>query len=211
MGLQLVSTIKEVLKIWNDEVKKSGIDAIYELDVKVRKKKFYLDKDNFYEHKIAEMLFFYKGDKTYLLWRKQLRMPTKVAKTAVHTIENAMIDDLYKYFLYEAIGIFGLQAKQSIIDQDSAEYDIEKDRFKAHDNFKNTVIEITEAGSFYEVGSKFDVFYQVDKGFAVYTEHDHGLKNNGIALIPTNHCKVIQETEKKIELYIPQPKKIILL
>ena len=211
MSATIKSAIDEVLEVWNHNVKANEVFIEYCLEIKIRKKNYYTSKTKFYTLPIAEILFISKGDENLLLWRKELQIPDKVKGVPKHQIHNNYIDQLYKYFLHECIGTFGVICSQSIKNQDYAEYDIEKDRLKPHPSFKDTVIECTENGKFYELGDTFDVFNKLENGYAVYTEHDVAKKTNGLAKIDFNHCKEIITTAQKIDLIVPKIPKIITL
>ena len=206
---QYGNLIQEVLKVWNQNVKSQEINVTYIIEIKHRVKKYYLTKDKSYERTISELLFYVKGDQDLLLYRKELQRP-KIKETPSYKVEQDLEDMLYKYFLHEAIGIFGQTCHQLITNQDYAEYDIEKDRLKAHPSFKDHVIEVLEDGAFYKKGDKFDVFNRGETSWIVYTAHDIGLPNGGFAKIDSIKCKVVQETEQKIELLEVQKPQIIL-
>lgn len=202
--------IHEVLEVWNNNVKAKGIDIEYTIEVKNRKKKYYTNKTEFFTLDVSELLFISKGTDNLLLWRKELQVPPKVQGVSKTQIYQNYEDQLYKYFLHECIGIFGLTCSESIKAKDYAPYDYEKDRLQANPAFKDTVIETTEDGVFYKVGDRFDVFNQLEMGWAVYTAHEVGNPNNGIAKIDFNKCRVVEETAQKIELIKPKVPKLIL-
>lgn len=212
MGAALKSTIVEVLGIWNQNVKAQGINIEYQVEVRNRVKNFYTTKTKFFTKDIAELLFISKGeDENLLLWRKEIEVPKKVTGVQKHIVRSSIEDNLYKYFLHECIGTFGVICSQSITNQDYAPYDLVKDRMDAHPSYKDHVIEVIEDGAFYEKGDTFDVFNKLDGGWGVYTQHDVGVPNGGIAKIDSTKCKVIQETAQKIELYTPPIPKIQLI
>lgn len=195
------STIEEVLKVWNKAVKESGIEADYKLDIHARVKQFYTTKTKYYEQRIGELNFFYvEKDKTYLLWRKEINVADKVKHTPDHEILNEARKDLFKYFLYEAIGVFGLQCKQLIDGLQYSEYDIKKDRIKGDNEYEACVIEVIEDGAFYEKGDTFDVFTKQNDVWGVYTSHDLWKGNNGIGKIANKDVKVIVNPKPVIEV-----------
>lgn len=226
MAAELKHSIQEVLNIWNENVKRNGIDTVYRIDVKSRKKKYYINRVDFYTLDISELLFICTErieiksetptdkpefkEESLLMWRKELQIPPKVKGVAKHQIYANYEDQLYKYFLHECIGIFGLTCTESIKAKDYAPYDIEKDRLVANPYYKDHIIECTEDGAFYKKGDTFDVFQELENGWAVYTAHELGIPNNGVAKIDRAKCKVIQETEQKIELIEVKKPSIIL-
>ncbi len=195
--------IQQMLESWNSAVKNQGIDKEYTLEVISRKKKYYINKVDFFEKDICELIFILKGKPNLLLWRKEVQCPPKVKGTSKHQIEKSIIDELYKFFLYECIGVFCLQTEASIKAKDYAPYDLEKDRLESNPSFKDMVIEATNKGDFYEVGNQFDVFQQGDNGWLVYTAHIAGSKTNGIALIPGKDCKVLIDKKPNIKIIKP--------
>lgn len=206
-----------IIKAWNDNLRDNGLTYSIDLRVKCRNKSFEVSKGKSFELRIAELLLYKipnedSKEKTLLLFRKEMRMPDKVRNaqdtkyTSQTSIENSYTDSLYKQFLYETIGTFTIAAEQNIISKDYAEYDIEKERLKPNPEFEGMVIEVTEAGVFYEVGDSFDVFTQVEDGWGVYTAHDCARANNGIAKIPGSICKVI--IDKKIDIEVVPEKKL---
>lgn len=196
----LEDIVVRVLKRWNDAVKESGFDDVYELIVKVRNKEFYINRKNLYEQPIAEMLLVVKGSPTLLLWRKEMRMPKKqqVKGTAYHRIEEDYRRDLYEYFFYECLGNFCNVTKTLITSQDYAEYDIEKDRLKADVSANGMIISTIEGGDWYEKGDEFDVFMVTDTGYFVYTAHDVARRNNGIAKIPKENAMIVEMAKPSI-------------
>lgn len=202
--------IHEVLKVWNDNVKAQEINIEYLIEVHNRKKKYYINKVDFYTLDISELRFISKGDENLLLWRKELQVPEKVKGVPKHQIYSNYEDQLYKYFLYECIGIFGMTCSESIKAKDYAPYDIDKDRLVANIYFKDHVIEATEDGAFFKKGDTFDVFNELEGGWAIFTAHEVGIPNNGIAKIDKTKCKVVVETAQKIELIKPKKSKLIL-
>lgn len=210
MAAELKHSVHEVLKIWNENVKNQKTNIEYVIDIYNRKKKYYTNRDKFYTLDIAELRFISKGDENLLLWRKELQIPDKVPGVSKDSIRRNYEDQLYKYFLHEAIGTFGMTAASLITNKDYAEYDVEKDRIKPDEYFKDHIVEATENGVFYEKGDKFDVFTELEGGWAVYTAHEAGNANNGIAKLDKSVSKVIQETAQKIELIEPKGSKLIL-
>lgn len=190
----------EVIKEWNAQVKVKGIEVEYILDVKCRKKKFYTNKKDFYEKSIAEIKLIHKGTPTILLWSLETDLPTKVKGMTKVQIENDVIQNLYKTFLYECIGLFCVTTKTLQDNKDMAEYDIENDRLKQDDSAIGMVISALEEGPFYNIGDEFDVFIQTDEYYGVYTQHDIGLKNNGIARVEKSKFLVKENAKQKIIL-----------
>lgn len=219
----LKAPIETILKMWNENSEKVGNTTSYSIEVKNRKKKYYINIKDFYELEICELIFVAKEQKEkvlevdgvekytedILLYRKELQVPKKVKNVPKYEVINNYEDQLYKYFLYECIGVFGITCLQTIKNQDYSSYDLDKDRIVGHPSFKDTVIETLEDGSFYKAGDQFDVFNQLDGGWAVYTQHDIGKVNNGLAKIDGNKCKVVKETAQKIELLESKSKLIL--
>jgi len=202
--------VTEVIKAWNDQVKNAytktqdpKLNIQFVLDVNIRKKKSYINRKDYFENKIAEIVLYHKGndkEPDLLLWRNQKIMPPKVKCVPVHQVESDYINSLYKQFLYEAIGNFCVTTKQLILSQDWAEYDIANDRLKQHESATDMIIQTLEDGEFYKKGDEFDVFMRLDEHYAVYTQHDIGKANNGIARIPIKKCMVTQNAKVKIIL-----------
>ncbi len=197
---------QEVLKTWNTNVKARGLNTVFTIKTSCRMKKFYETKERFEERKIAELLYLSEENgETILLWRNEIPMPDKVKGVPKHQVEKDFIDALYQSFLYECIGIFAITCQQSIKNMDYAEYDLINDRMKVHPDFEGMVIETLEdcpieRGGFYKKGDTFDVFYQVENGWVVYTSHPIGKSNNGCAKIPGNVCKVLVAKKVKLDI-----------
>lgn len=209
--LNVKQAVEEIIIVWNNQIKKSyeqtsdpKLNIEFEIKVGVRKKKYYINRKDFFENKVAEIVLYHKGlDKSQpdlLLWRTEDILPKKVKNVSSTTIENEYLNGLYKKFLYEAIGNFCITTKQLILSQDWAEYDIENDRLKQHESAVDMIIQVTEDGEFYKKGDEFDVFMVLDEYYAVYTKHDIGLRNNGIARIPIKDCLITQNAKVKIIL-----------
>lgn len=173
-------TISTILAQWNKDIIETGRTDIFILDVKCREKVFYINRIDTYKQNIAEMSFYVKGDPTLLLWRKELRMPSKVKGMTKVQVEEDYIRGLYEHFLYECIAAFSMTTRQLIITKDYAEYDIEKDRLKAHESGDGMIVSVTEDGPFYVKGNEFDVFMATDNAYFVYSAHDSCRPNNGI-------------------------------
>lgn len=199
-------SVQNTIKDWNNAVKQSGQDIEYILDVKVHNKKFYLNKKVFYENRVGEIKFI-KIDRTKtrpevrLLWDTECLVP-KIKQQKSDTTENHVIDQLHQAFLYEAIGMFAVTTAQLQENKDIAEYDIDKDRIKQDESAIDMEIQCIENGKFYAKGDEFDVFMVTDNNYHVYTQHDIGLKNNGIASIPKEHCMVTKNAKINIILDI---------
>lgn len=218
----LKQVVPEILNVWNGNVKKQGTNAEFKVIIKHRDKKYFLNKTKSYTQKVSELLFIYEGEKptlkegekaeieTLLLYRKEMIQPAKMKNTPQHEVDNYYEDLLYKYFLHEAIGVFGLSCKDLIEREDYSEYDLVKERIKGNPAYKDHVVEALEDGAFYEKGDQFDVFTKLENGWAVYTEHELGKPNNGVAKIDSIKCKVVQETEQKIELLQAKKPTIIM-
>lgn len=191
--------IKSVISQWNNDCKQSNVNQEYFLEVVVRKKKYYLNRNNFFEKNIAELRFFTKGDKTFLLWRKELNVPKKVANTPQHLVEEDLRRELYYYFLYECIGAFAIITQRTIESKDNAPYDLEKDRLvpdvSAGYDF---IIKTTKPGMFYEEGQEFDVFMVTDEGYLVYTAHDLARPTGGVAKIDNDAAIVVSRGVPKL-------------
>lgn len=187
------SAINKVLKSWNEEVARVGQTVQFFIDVKCRVKKFYVNKKDYYEQKIAELSLYQTGDKDLLLYRKELIMPKKVDKTPQHQIDAEFKEMLYEYFLYETIGTFCVTTQQAILNQDNAEYDIKNDRLKPHPDCNGMIVKATGKGMFYNEGDEFDVFYYNTDAYFVYTAHDCAKMNNGIGKIECKNCMIIDK------------------
>lgn len=189
--------IINVIKHWNTEVKAKKIDAEYVLDVTCRKKKFYTNRKDFYERDIAEIKLILKGKETRLLWSLECDIP-KIKGMSRVLVETDIKQNLYKSFLYECIGMFCVSTERLQDSRDMAEYDIEKDRMKQDESATNMIIQVLTDGPFFTKGDEFDVFLVSDDYYFVYTQHDEGLKNNGIARLPKGDCMVTQNAKIKI-------------
>lgn len=197
--------IQGTLRDWNAEVADRENKFQFEIKASVRTKKVHVNKNDFVEKEIMELLFLHKktdpSEKDFLLWRREYLVPPKQKGKSIVQRNNTFKDFLYKNLMYEMMGVFALTTKQTIITQDYAEYDIEKDRIKQHESAVDMVIKTLVAGPFFEVGNEFDVFMDLEgEYYAVYTEHEFGRKNNGIARIPKKDCLVIQAAKKQIIL-----------
>lgn len=207
MTTEIGKVAESVIKYWNINVAavaKSQEDDkpdVYHLECGVRKKKYYINKDVFLEKKIAEIRFFVKGKEDLLLWRSEIEIPKKVKNTPAHYVEDECMSNLYHSFFYEAFGVFAVVTKGGIQREDYAEYDLEKERLKQHDSAIDMVIQTIDVGPYYGKGENFDVFMDIDdQYYAVYTQHEIGQANNGIARMPKNHAIVTVPPKKKIIL-----------
>lgn len=189
--------IINVVKHWNAEVKAKGIQAEYLLDVSCRNKKFYVNRKDFYERDVAEIKLILKGTETKLLWSLECDIP-KIKGMSRNSVEVEIKQDLYKSFLYECIGMFCVSTERLQASKDMAEYDIEKDRMKQDESATDMIIQVLTDGPFFKKGDEFDVFLVSDDYYFVYTQHDEGLKNNGIARLPKGDCMVTQNAKVKI-------------
>lgn len=209
----MISAIRDIvtktIEEWNANVNQLGHKYHIECNVSIRIKKFYIDKKNFLERGVAELTLLQVKDdpseKDFLLYRKEviLRPGDYNAKGKVsNETERDYTNHLYRCLLYEAIGIFTIATRETIISQDYAEYDIVNDRLKQHESAVGMVIKSQVAGPFYEVGTEFDVFMDMDgeEKYAVYTQHEAGRGNNGIAIVPHKDFMVIEAAKKSIIL-----------
>lgn len=190
--------IIKALENWNQTLTSEGHDYQVKLETKCRKKKFYLNKDGFFERRIAEISLYQVGKPTLLLWRKELLMPEKVANVPQHEIDEAYKRDLYQFFFFEIVGIFAQVTAHNLRAEDAAEYDLEKDRLRAHPAAEGMVVMVTKAGTFYELNDKFDVFYESENNYNVYTAHDMAVRNGGIASIPKTDAIVVEQAKPRI-------------
>lgn len=198
--ISLENAVNTTIKRWNENCKSLGINQEYFIDIKCRNKKFYLNRNDFYEKYIAEMTLYTKGDVTLLLWRKQIIMPDKVKGVPKHIVENEYKDELYEYLMYEAIGNFCVTTKALITNRDYAEYDIEKDQLKPDASANGMVLQTTKKGPFFEPGQDFDVFMCTDDYYLVYTCHDIATPTNGIAKMQKDECFVKEMAKPSIIL-----------
>lgn len=196
----IASVVVEVLKHWNEDVKAAGHDQEFILDVKTRNKTYHVNRKDTFEVPIAEMSLYVKGTPTLLLWRKELRMPKEVTKTPMHQVHEEYKRSLYRYFFYECVANFCMATKAVILSEDHAEYDMEKDRLKAHVSGDGMIISVTKDGMFYDIGDEFDVFMVTDDAYFVYTAHDIAKPNNGIAKIDKDVCLVKELAKTRILL-----------
>lgn len=205
--MQIVkSLIDDVLEEFNKTIKQEGFNYRVYVTAKCRKKKFYLNRKDFYEQDIAEMSLYQKGEPTLLLWRKEILMPGKVEGVHPSKVEAHFMRQLYFYLFFEAMGNFCNVLGRLITSEDYAEYDIDKDRMKAHSSGDGMVVKTLKAGEFFEKDNEFDVFMVTDKFYFVYTAHGIAAKNNGVWRIPLEDCMMVKMADVKI-LSLDQLKK----
>lgn len=198
--ISIESGIKACLESWNKQCVTSNLDYGFDYKIQCRVKKFYINKKDFFEQRIAEFSLYQTGKKPLLLWRKELRMPDKVKNVQQQDIDMDYMEQLYHYFLYEMMGSFCVLTRQAIINQDHAEYDVELDRLKPHPNSNGMIIQTTKAGEFFEPNDQFDVFHYTDGNYWVYTAHERGRPNNGLAKISDKDCMIIKQAVPTLEL-----------
>lgn len=192
--------IVTILQHWNEDCKEAEVNQEYFLDIKLRDKKFYLNRKDFYERPIAEITLYTKGELTLMLWRKQLIMPGKVKGQSIVQRDEEYKRSLFKYFLYECIGNFCITTGKLITNRDYAEYDIDNDRLKADSSANGMIITTLQDGTFYEKSQDFDVFMVTDDAYFIYTAHDIAVPNNGIAKIDKEHCMIKEMNKQSIIL-----------
>ncbi len=204
-----MSAIKEIIEKtlteWNGECHNTEQKFTFEIKCNVRMKKFYINKNNFIEEEVAELLFIHKkldpSESDLLLYRKELPVYPKQKHESIEVRNRKFIDSLYRHLVYEMLGAFSIMTKQSIINQDYAEYDIENDRLKQHESANGMSVKTLVGGPFFEIGDEFDVFMDTEGDYyAVYTAHEYGKKNNGIARLPKADCLITNAAKKKIIL-----------
>lgn len=207
MTTEIGNVAESVIKYWNINVANVAKEAgeenpdVYHLECGIRTKKYYINKDVFLEKRIAEIRFFIKGKEDLLLWRSEIEVPKKVKNTPTHRVEAECISNLYHSFFYEAFGVFAVVTKGGIQREDYAEYDLVNERLKQHISADGMVIQTINDGPYYGKGENFDVFMDVDdQYYAVYTQHEIGQANNGIARMPKNDAMVTVPPKKKIIL-----------
>lgn len=197
--MQIVKAlIDDVLADYNDTLKQEGLNYKVYLRVDVHKKKFMLNRKDFYEKKVAEMFLIQKGEPSLMLWQKQMIMPDKVEGKHPRKVEDHYVRLLYYNLFFEAMGSFCALTKGLITNQDYAEWDIEKNRMKNHPGSEGMVIKAISGGEFYEKENEFDVFMHNEEFYWVYTAHDIGMRNNGIAKIPIGNAMVLQLPKPRI-------------
>lgn len=190
--------INKAIENWNATLEEQNQEHRVKFETKCRKKKFYLNKKDFYERRIAEASLYQTGKPTFLLWRKEIIMPEKVANMSQHEVDEAFRRDLYQFFFFELVGIFAQVTAHNLIAGEAAEYDIENDRLKPHPACEGMVVMATAPGPFYAVNDKFDVFYESDKNYNVYTSHDLAINNASVGPIPKEHAIVVEQAKPKI-------------
>lgn len=198
----ITDIVNRTLKHWNEECSKMEKKLQFEIKCGIRTKKYYTNRIEFYEEKVAEFKLFQIEDKVILLYRTELKIPDKMKGIKMTDVHNDLVDTLYRDFLYESIGSFCAMTRQNILSQDYCEYDIEKDRLKQHSSSVDMVIKTLNDGDWYKKDKEFDVFMDEDTSdkYYVYTEHAKGQSNNGIASIKREDALVIQAPKKQIIL-----------
>lgn len=197
---QIKDNIDFIITEWNKANLQKGINSEYEFKISIRNKDFYINKKEFETTKIAEASLFQRGDKELLLWRKEFEVPKKIKSISKIELENDIMKNLSRSFLYECIGSFCIMTNKLILNQDYAEYDIAKDRLKQHPGCKEMVVTTIQDGEFYKKGDSFDVFMELDKDYAIYSCVFK--KNNGIGKIPKSDVMISQLAKPKIELIL---------
>lgn len=197
--------VHNTLTEWNRECERQGMNFTYEVKTSIRKKKSYINKNDFIESEIAELLLLHKKkdihEEDLLLFRKELIVIPKQKHESIEERDRSYLDLLYRHLIYEMLGVFCVTTKQTIINRDYAEYDIDNDRLKQHESAIGMVVRVQTSGPFFEAGNEFDVFMDTEgEYYAVYTQHEVGKKNNGIARLPKADCLIIEEAKKKIIL-----------
>lgn len=198
--ISIESGIKSCFESWNKECVRANLDYGFSYKEGCRVKKFYINKKDFFEQRIAEFSLYQTGKRPLLLWRKELRMPDKVKNVQQKDIDMDYQEQLYHYFLYEMMGSFCVITRQTILNQDHAEYDMELDRLKPHPSSNGMVIQTIKGGDFFEPNNQFDVFHYADGNYWVYTAHERGRPNNGLAKIKEEDCMIIKQAVPVIEL-----------
>lgn len=196
--LAIEDVVQEAINAWNETLEQENKEFKIRLDVKCRKKTFFINRKDTFEKRIAELSLYQTGSPTLLLYRKELIMPDKVNQVSQNALEEEYRRALFKYFFYEALGNFCLVTSELIQSKDYAEYDIDNDRLKAHESGDGMVIKTISKGIFYAPECEFDVFMIVDDGYWVFTAHDIAARNNGIAKVEVNHAMVLQPAKVKI-------------
>jgi len=210
--MNLEETIREVIKGWNKNCKNNKIDKTYHLDLKIYTKKYYTTKTKFYEKPIAELIYRVNGEVTFSLYRKEIDI-VKVEGVDKKTQDEEFKNMLLQYFLYECIGIFGLNSEVLIKSKDYAQYDFKNDRLMQDPEYRDCEIEITKDGDWYKKGDVFEVFTKQDSNWGVYSAFPEFKKNNYIGRVPAKDAKIIKHPKIKIESLEElgiKPKKIIL-
>lgn len=198
--------VTSLIRNWNKSIKEAKYEYEVDLICKVRNKRFYIDKNNYIEKHIAELLFLQRkldpSEKDFLLYREEIHIPPKEKHKSAIDLEIEYTTILYKAFLYECLGTFSLACKQLITSQDYAEYDIANDRIKQHESAKDMTIKALVGGKFYEAGVEFDVFLDDDtsENYAVYTAHEAGTANNGVAIVPKKDFMITSAKKASIIL-----------
>ena len=66
--LNVKQAVEEIIIVWNNQIKKSyeqtsdpKLNIEFEIKVGVRKKKYYINRKDFYENKVAEIILYHKG------------------------------------------------------------------------------------------------------------------------------------------------------
>lgn len=200
MGHILQDTIEFVINEWNKIVKNTGIDKSYEFKITVGEKDYYINKKEKETINIAEASLYCKGEKNYLLWRREFEIPKKIKGVKQQDIINSAIKDLCRYFLYESISSFSLVTERLIDTQDICEYDIKNNRLKQTPSANQMVIKTIKDGEYFKSGDEFDVFMELDTHYMVYCSIFK--KNQGIVRMEKNDCIIINAPVKKIELIL---------
>lgn len=195
--MNIEDIVSEVVKAWNSNCKQVGIKRTYNIDTQVKVKKFYTTKTKFYEKKVGELIFSCSGDKSLLLYRKEIEIP-KIKQVTQTTVETEIRKSLMQYFLYEAIGVFALQCETSITSKDYAEYDSIKDRLTQNPEWEGAEITITKDGDWYKKGDVFEVFTKQDTIYGVYSALPEFKSNNYIGKVHSKDAKITVNPKVKI-------------
>lgn len=205
MSNAIIDIVHGALGEWNHQCEKTNQGFYFDLKGGVRVKKYYINKNDFYEREIAELRLLQIATdtkhKNISLYHYEVPVPAKEKFMKRDETIRTLNEHLYRNLMYEMVGTFTLNCQQLILNQDYHEYDIENDRIKQHESADGMVVKALVNGPYYNVGEEFDVFIDWEgDNYGVYTEHEFGKANNGVARMPKKDCLVSQAAKKKIIL-----------
>lgn len=101
--------------------------------------------------------------------------------------------ELFKYFLYDAIGLFCLTTNQMVDTRQKAAFDNEKNRLEVDPIYKNKKLKVVndDETTWYKKGEEYDVFSKGENGWAVFSDNTLHISNNGIGMVRFIHCNII--------------------
>jgi hypothetical protein len=194
----LQDTIEFIINEWNKTVASTSNKKHYEFKIVIGDKDYYINKKEKETIYIAEASLYCKGEKNYLLWRREFELPKKIKGMKNQELINNATKDLCRYFLYEAISSFTLVTERLIETQDICEYDINNNRLMQQPSANQMTVKTIKDGQYFKAGDEFDVFMELDTHYMVYCSIFK--KNQGIVRMEKEDCIVTNLPVKKVEL-----------